>query len=294
MRHGFRFGPTFHKQQITRLLTETENYVSRVEGDGGLVPDTEYVDAHISKLKSLGWWGDLTMLVDPASGWKDDGSGQVQKLYDLSANNFDPMQATFTSRPRHLSNGWGSLPAASYDGVADFLSHPDDDKLDIYESTTWFIIWFNVDNNGANGNQAFSKSAPSISEQEFNMRVRESISEVDFNVSSGGSSSSDAGVVIPGPNQWVMFYGAYDDTGGAETIYASVNDGAVNIDTLPNSPNRFTQPLEIGALTDQSEYFEGDLGLFLYGKKPNVSDSLPHEDGTLTDYYTFTQNQAGL
>lgn len=283
-----------HINKGPEYLDVTDAYISRVEADGGAVDNPQWVDDHYAKLDALGWLNQLVALHDPASGQKSP-NGKIDKLYDLSSNQFDLTQATAGDQPSlDTSVGWGALPTADFTGPSSIMSHPDNDTLDIYENSAWFILWFNVASNGLNTNQAFGKWAESTGEREFSMRVRDSISEVDFNISSGGTGSADAGVVYPGSNQWVMFYGGYDDTNNSETIYASVNDGTVNVDTLPNSPNRFTAPYEYGGISDIAEFFEGYLGLLLYGKRPNIGDALPHEDGTLTEYYTFTKNQAGL
>lgn len=289
---GFRLGPT-HKRKINRTPTEALSYIDRVETDGGTVSNLDWVGDHFGKLKDLRWLSQLVCLHDPASGVKTSG-GNITKIYDYSPNNFDITQGTSSNQPSLNSGGWGQLDAGSFDGTDDILSHPDADLLNLYENTGWFILWYKVNNNGLNTNQAFGKWDATNNEKEFAMRVRDSVHEVDFNISTNGDLEDDAGVVYPSANEWIMFYGGYDDTSNSETVYASVNNGTIDSDPVANSPNRFTAPYEYGGITDLGEFFEGDLGLLLYGKRPNPQDPLPHEDGTLTNYYNFTKKRAGV
>jgi len=72
---------------------------ARIESDGGTVINLALMDGSIKILKSLGIYGNAKLLTDANWGVKKDGSGAVSKLYDISGNNNDAIQATGASQP---------------------------------------------------------------------------------------------------------------------------------------------------------------------------------------------------
>lgn len=112
--------PTLNKSSGIKWQSETITQKNRIESDGGKVIDLIFMNKVISTLKQLGIYGNCKLLTDANFAVKKDGSGAVSKLYDISGNNNDIIQATGASQPIwSLVNGKGVI---TYDGVNDLLS----------------------------------------------------------------------------------------------------------------------------------------------------------------------------
>jgi len=99
---------------------ETLAQKARIEADGGVIIDLEWIDLVISTLKTLGIYGNAKLLTDANFGVKKDITGAVSKLYDISGNNNDAVQTTGASQPIwSLSGGKGII---TYDGSDDMLN----------------------------------------------------------------------------------------------------------------------------------------------------------------------------
>lgn len=104
---------------IGRMLPETITQQRRIIADGGTVVNLTWMNNVIRTMKAMGIYGNAKLLTDANFGVKKDGSGAVSKLYDISGNNNDAVQATGTSQPIwSLVNGRGVI---TYDGVDDYL-----------------------------------------------------------------------------------------------------------------------------------------------------------------------------
>lgn len=104
---------------IGRMLPETITQQRRIIADGGTVVNPTWMNNVIRTMKAMGIYGNAKLLTDANFGVKKDGSGAVSKLYDISGNNNDAVQATGTSQPIwSLVNGRGVI---TYDGVDDYL-----------------------------------------------------------------------------------------------------------------------------------------------------------------------------
>lgn len=109
-------------QKVIKWQPETITQKNRIESDGGKVIDLIFMDRVILLLKRLGIYGNCKLLTDANFGVKKDGSGAVSKLYDISGNNNDAVQATGASQPIwSLVGGRGVI---TYDGVNDYLKVP--------------------------------------------------------------------------------------------------------------------------------------------------------------------------
>lgn len=72
---------------------DAQEYVDRVENDGGTVHDQFWVDTVISKLKDLGWYADTLLIVGGEMGTDVASTGSdVGIWYDASGNRYDATQ----------------------------------------------------------------------------------------------------------------------------------------------------------------------------------------------------------
>lgn len=114
------------KSNTAPLQSETTTQINRIVADGGVIIDRVFLNNSIYALKQLGIYGNAKLLTDANFGVKKDGSGTVSKLYDISGNNNDAMQATGASQPIWgLVGGKGVI---TYDGVNNWLSIADSDS----------------------------------------------------------------------------------------------------------------------------------------------------------------------
>lgn len=102
------------------MQPETITQKNRIESDGGTVIDLPWMNRVISNLKAQGIYTSCKLLTDANFGVKKNPStGAVSKLYDISGNNNDAVQAAGANQPVwSLVNGRGVI---TYDGVNDEL-----------------------------------------------------------------------------------------------------------------------------------------------------------------------------
>lgn len=98
---------------------DTQAYITRVEADGGTVIDVAMVDAAYQLLD------DYTLApivwVGANFGVKKDGSNLVSKLYDLSDNDHDHVQATAANQPFWNDDQQNGLAAIQFNGTDEWL-----------------------------------------------------------------------------------------------------------------------------------------------------------------------------
>lgn len=73
--------------------------IARIVADGGTIVDRPWLCSIIRSLKVLGIYSSCKFLADANFGVKKDGAGAVSKLYDISGNNNDAVQATGANQP---------------------------------------------------------------------------------------------------------------------------------------------------------------------------------------------------
>jgi hypothetical protein len=113
------------KRKSSNWQPETITQKNRIEADGGVVIDLPFMNRVIYTLKALGIYSNCKLLTDANFGVKKDITGAVSKLYDISGNNNDAIQATGASQPIwSLVGGKGVI---TYDGSNDHLSAVDSD-----------------------------------------------------------------------------------------------------------------------------------------------------------------------
>lgn len=110
----------------SQLQNETIIQKNRIEADGGVVIDLNFMNLVIMILKNMGIYGNAKLLLDANFGVKKDGTGAVSKLYDISGNNNDAIQTTGAYQP--IWSMSGSTAVITYDGVNDILIIPNTAK----------------------------------------------------------------------------------------------------------------------------------------------------------------------
>lgn len=93
---------------------ETNDYKTRVEADGGVVIDIDFVDSVYKKVKEFGVLANMMCWTDYRAGVKKDAAGKVAKLYsmDLTADATDPYQTTAANQPTYVDGS-----GVRYDGT---------------------------------------------------------------------------------------------------------------------------------------------------------------------------------
>lgn len=91
-------------------ITETTNYINRVEADGGTIGDKEKLDVLIRALVDNSIYTNLSSGYTRLGGYKESG-GTITKLYDLSTNDRDV--TTFLDAPELDSGGVGFVGQGS-------------------------------------------------------------------------------------------------------------------------------------------------------------------------------------
>lgn len=140
------------KRKSGGLQPETRQQIGRILSDGGTVIDIPWMDSVIRTLKILGIYSNCKLLTDANFGVKKDITGAVSKLYDISGNNNDAVQATGASQPIwSLVNGRGVI---TYDGSNDFLNAGNSPYFNTIGSFTVMtnIILSGYNNNGSSWN----------------------------------------------------------------------------------------------------------------------------------------------
>jgi len=104
---GFGFGLPFNPIYVdtrtpARILAD--NYKSRVIADGGVIIDFTAVITAYQTLLDQGTYSNLVEWHSASFGVKKDGSNNCSKLYDLSPNNNDKVQATLANQPLWSAN----------------------------------------------------------------------------------------------------------------------------------------------------------------------------------------------
>jgi hypothetical protein len=94
---------------------ETVNYIERVNADGGMVVNIQYVDKVFKLLKRNNLLSNLLYYTSPSMGIKIDGNNNVSKLYSL-ASNTDIIQPTLSLQPVYESNSLNGKPYIFYNG----------------------------------------------------------------------------------------------------------------------------------------------------------------------------------
>lgn len=122
----------------SKYLPETLAYRQRVLLDGGQIINLDYIDSAYRMLISAGLYStNITVFGGANYGVKKNGSNLVEKLYDLSPNENDFVQATSNQQPVWSISG--GVAKITYDGIDDSL---------INDSSTW--SYYNVTASGVN------------------------------------------------------------------------------------------------------------------------------------------------
>lgn len=79
--------------------TETSAYKTRVETDGGIVIDVPYTDAVYKAVKTQSNYANVRTWLSYMGGVKKDVSDNIEKLYDLSGNNYDALYDASGTKP---------------------------------------------------------------------------------------------------------------------------------------------------------------------------------------------------
>ena len=93
----------WEKVVAVNFEAETTAYISRVEADGGVVVDPQYVDTFIKKAKVHGILGNLIHWTSSRAGMKKDANGRISKVYSLSGNN--ATQVITAKQPLLITDG---------------------------------------------------------------------------------------------------------------------------------------------------------------------------------------------
>ena len=101
---------------------EVQTFCKRVLDDGGTVVDVEYMDKTVKLLKQLGVWSNVKFLGDANMAYKSGVTTTVAKLYDLSGNNNDAVQATGANQPVWTAGAKSGKAGLVFDGTNDYLS----------------------------------------------------------------------------------------------------------------------------------------------------------------------------
>jgi len=91
--------------------------VERVEADGGKIIDVDYIEGMLATLVELGLMDNVKFLGDANFGVKKDAANAVSKLYDLSGNNNDVVQATGANQPVWTKAVQGGRAGLVFDGT---------------------------------------------------------------------------------------------------------------------------------------------------------------------------------
>lgn len=108
-------------RKVQRYAPETLAQQTRIVADGGTVIDLAFMDTVIKTLKAQSILTASKFLGDANIAVKKDGSGAVSKLYDISGNDNDAVQATGSAQPI-----W---TAAQQNGKAGLVFDGSDDRL---------------------------------------------------------------------------------------------------------------------------------------------------------------------
>lgn len=99
---------------------ETIAYRDRVEADGGVVINIEYVNDCYKMLKVNNLLGNLLYYTTPSAGIKKDSAGYISKIYSLIEST-DMVQTTGAYQPLFQADTMGGKPNIYYDG-GDYFS----------------------------------------------------------------------------------------------------------------------------------------------------------------------------
>lgn len=102
---------------------DTLAYKSRVEADGGIVVDIDYVDSIFTLIASQGIYTSGRVWCSPNAGIKKNVSDQVSKIYNLFGS-LDAVQATTGSMPIHYTGGSLWSKKAWFGGVSKGITIP--------------------------------------------------------------------------------------------------------------------------------------------------------------------------
>ena len=83
---------------------ETVAYIDRVEADGGVVLEPDYVDAVFKRLKEKNLLSTLKHWTSYRAGMKKDASNNISKLYSLASGS-DVVQTTASAQPEYSASG---------------------------------------------------------------------------------------------------------------------------------------------------------------------------------------------
>jgi hypothetical protein len=155
--------------------------------------------------------------------------------------------------------------AASFNGTNQFLSIPSNSTLTVTGTSFTFAFWAYF--NSENSQLIISKRTASGTEREHQVNIFGGF--VQFQVSADGS---DAGrrmtaLALPALGNWNFFVCRYDYSGGG-SIGISINNGAfVTTSSVGEITQTFTNPLQLGASTGPSNFYQGRLASVGFWKK---------------------------
>lgn len=109
-------------QNPTSTDADAETQIRRIEADGGKVVDAAWLRLVIGTLKAQGIYTSCKFLGDANFAFKNAGDNKVSKLYDISGNNNDAVQATAGNQPIWTANVQNGRAGLVFDGVDDYLA----------------------------------------------------------------------------------------------------------------------------------------------------------------------------
>jgi len=117
--------------------TNADTQIARIIADGGTVVDEGWIRTTIAVMKQQGIYASAKFIGDANMGVKKDvGTGALSKLYDISGNNNDAVQATGGKQPIWTASVQNGRYGIVFDGLDDALSLPSTD----WSSQTFSII----------------------------------------------------------------------------------------------------------------------------------------------------------
>jgi len=225
-------------QNPTSTDANAETQIRRIEADGGKVVDAAWLRLVIGTLKAQGIYTSCKFLADANFAFKNAGDNKVSKLYDISGNNNDAVQATAANQPIWTKNVQGGRYGMVFDGTDDVLSG----NSSTY--TTQFTIMA-VANRTANGSYSHIMVVPGTTAWQT-----PSYADFGFEYTAGSTvlnimcDEDPKAATVTAPANGISFLveGLYDGT----TVYSFLNGAFGNSNIVGFTPNN-TQPLRIGS-----------------------------------------------
>jgi hypothetical protein len=155
--------------------------------------------------------------------------------------------------------------AASFNGTNQFLSIPSNSTLTVTGTSFTFAFWAYF--NSENTQIIISKRNASVTEREHQVNIFGGF--VEFHVSADGSFEGRrvTSLALPALGNWNFFVCRYDSSGGG-SIGISINNGAfVTTSSVGEITQTLTNPLQLGASTGPSNFYQGRLASVGFWKK---------------------------